>query len=107
MFTSHEYLAGLNSFQLTGLAGFVIYIYAFGAVQFGWLNGNSAAYSLANVLAATCVAISLTADFNLASALIQGSWIVVGLTGLVLRLKKSPSVGKSALNTSAGLEINQ
>lgn len=92
MLTSQDYLADLNSLQLIGLAGFVLYIYAFSAVQFGWLNGNSAIYSLVNVAAATCVAISLFADFNLASALIQGSWIVIGLTGLALRMRKGATV---------------
>ncbi len=78
-------LADLSIFQLTGLAGFFVYMFAFGAVQFDRLNGNSASYSICNIVAAGLVAISLIADFNLASALIQGSWIMIGATGLILR----------------------
>ncbi|MEP4197743.1 MAG: hypothetical protein ABJL99_19130 [Aliishimia sp.] len=71
--------------QLIGLGGFLIYIVFFAGLQWGWLDGNSIAFCLGNILAASLVAISLTADFNLASALIQGSWIMIGLTGLILR----------------------
>jgi len=84
-----DFLSTLNSLQIAGVAGFVIYLWIFAAVQFGVMNGNSAAYSLGNVLAASLVALSLIADFNLASALIQGSWIIIGLTGLILRHRKS------------------
>ncbi len=90
MLTSNSLFATLDPFQLCGIAGFILYIYAFSSVQFNWLSGNSATYSLINVLAASLVAISLIADFNLASALIQGSWILIGLSGLVLRLRRTP-----------------
>lgn len=77
-----EYLGTLGAFQLTGVFGFLVYIFAFGRVQFGWLDGNSATFSALNVLAASLVAISLIAEFNLASALIQASWIIMGLVGI-------------------------
>ncbi|MEO9823223.1 MAG: hypothetical protein ABJF50_02270 [Paracoccaceae bacterium] len=80
-----EYLGTLGSFQLIGVVGFVVYVFAFGRVQFGWLDGNSATYSALNVLAASLVAISLFAEFNLSSALIQGSWIIIGLVGILKR----------------------
>ena len=63
-----EYLGTLGAFQLTGIVGFVVYVFAFGRVQFGWLDGTSATYSALNVLAASLVAISLLAEFNLSSA---------------------------------------
>ena len=81
-----EYLGTLGPFQLTGVIGFIVYIFAFGRVQFGWLDGNSATYSALNVLAASLVAISLFAEFNLSSALIQGSWIAIGLSGIFRRM---------------------
>lgn len=80
-----EYLGTMGSFQLVGIVGFIVYVFAFGRVQFGWLDGNSATYSALNVLAASLVAISLFAEFNLSSALIQGSWIVIGLVGIFKR----------------------
>ncbi len=84
-----EYLSGLGPYELVGILGFLTYLGAFGSVQFGVLVGNSTTYSLANVLAASLVAVSLAAEFNLASALIQGSWIVIGLAGLALRAWKA------------------
>ena len=78
-------LAENDALQLAGVAGFLVYLFSFAAVQLGQLNGNGAAYSVLNVLAAVLVALSLIDQFNLASALIQGSWIVIGLAGLALR----------------------
>lgn len=86
MFTQIPFLAGINFLQLCGIAGFILYIYAFSAVQFGWISGNSATFSVVNIAAASLVALSLVADFNLASALIQGSWITIGLVGLIRRI---------------------
>lgn len=80
--------------QVVGVLGFIIYISAFSAVQLEWMNGNGMAFSLANTLAAVLVAISLIADFNLASALIQGSWIVIGLAGVAMRSFRT-SAGKA------------
>ena len=85
-----EYLGSIGPFQLIGVMGFVVYIFAFGRVQFGWLDGNSAAYSALNVIAASLVGISLFVEFNLSSALIQGSWIVMGLVGIFKRQSSKP-----------------
>ncbi len=85
MFELLQYLSAIGPLQLIGVLGFLVYVLAFGWLQLGWLDGNSAKYSLCNVLAASLVAISLFAEFNLSSALIQGSWILIGLFGLVKR----------------------
>lgn len=83
-----EYLSTLGPLELTGVCGFFVYILSFGAVQFSLLDGNGIAYSVLNVLAASLVAVSLIAEFNLASALIQASWIAIGISGLSLRVAK-------------------
>lgn len=72
-------------YDLIGLIGFFVYIAGFGALQTKLLDGNGAAYSLINIYAAALVLISLSEDFNLASALIQVSWILIGLIGITLR----------------------
>ena len=82
----YQYFANLGPLQLVGIAGFGFYIMAFGLVQLGRLDGNSTQYSVYNVLAASLVATSLIAEFNLASALIQASWICIGLVGISRRL---------------------
>lgn len=101
------YLSELGPYQMAGISGFVIYLGAFGSVQVGAMDGNSVAYSLANVLAAALVAISLVAEFNLASALIQGSWIVVGLAGFALRTRKAWPDARRVLDTTLDVEVQQ
>ncbi|MEP5153008.1 hypothetical protein [Planktotalea sp.] len=89
MLDTFQYFADLTPYQFTGLIGFVCYVASFGSLQLGWLDGNSMTYSICNVLAASLVAVSLMEAFNLASALIQGSWIIFGLLGLALRAKRA------------------
>jgi len=100
-----DYLSGLGPLEWVGVVGFICYISAFGAVQFGKLDGNSAGYSLANILAASLVAISLFAEFNLASALIQTSWIIAGIVGLVLRARHSWAVTRAAFRATLNTEV--
>lgn len=99
------YISILDPLQLIGIAGFVCYIGAFGIVQLGLMDGNSMAYSLVNILAATLVGISLIAEFNLASALIQVSWIVIGTTGLLLRARKAWPSTRRTLGTTLETEV--
>jgi len=73
----------LSLMQIFGLAGFATYIGGFTAIQFGILDGNSRLYSLISIMAAAFVLASLMEHFNLASALIQVSWITIGLCGIV------------------------
>lgn len=91
--------------ELVGVGGFVCYFFAFGAVQFGFLDGNSATYSLANIAAAVMVSISLFSEFNLSSALIQGSWIVIGVTGLILRVRKAWITSQLAQTSSIDAKV--
>ena len=100
-----QYISGLGPLEVTGVIGFFIYVAAFGAVQLGRLDGNSNAYTLLNVLAASLVAASLLKEFNLASALIQGSWILIGLIGLSLRLSKSWPSTRRVLNATLETEV--
>ncbi len=74
-----------------GLAGVVGYVASYALLQLGLLDGNGVRYSIANVLAAGLVLFSLTDEFNLASALIQVIWIVIGVSGLALRLTRRRS----------------
>lgn len=73
-------------FRALGVCGFLLYIGSFAALQGRLLDGNGAVYTLLNIAGAALVLISLIHDFNLASALIQASWIVIGLSGLAFRL---------------------
>ncbi len=72
-----------------GVAGFILYMASFAALQLEMIDGHGLIYPLSNVLAASLVLVSLTAEWNLASALIQVSWITIGTIGVAVRLRRS------------------
>lgn len=80
------YVTQLSAPQMVGVPGVLVYLGSFAAVQAEILSGDSIAYSAANVIAASCVLLSLTVEFNLASLLIQISFITIGLVGIARRL---------------------
>lgn len=75
-----------EALRMIGVVGFILYIGGFAALQLEILDGYGPAYSIVNILAATLVLVSLIGEFNLASAMIQVSWIIIGVTGLALRI---------------------
>ncbi|MEM9584536.1 MAG: hypothetical protein AAGA08_15610 [Pseudomonadota bacterium] len=78
--------------QACGVLGFFVYVGAFAALQLQFIEGKSSSYTLANIAAASLVMLSLIADFNLASALIQGCWITIGIAGLLLRRVRADTI---------------
>ena len=75
-------LSALFSYDTVGLIGVALYIAAYGALQFGWVQGSGYAYTLMNLAAAALVLVSLVESFNLSSAIIQITWIVISIFGL-------------------------
>lgn len=75
----------MDIYTLAGLAGFVVYVMAYALLQFGVFSGHSVAYTVSNTVAAALVLVSLIAEFNLAAALIQVTWIAIGLVGMINR----------------------
>ena len=69
-------------YQIMGVLGFILYMMSYFLLQIGKLRGSSNSYILMNLSAASLVLISLTQHFNLASALIQISWILISFIGL-------------------------
>jgi len=68
--------------ECIGVAGFIFYMLSYALLQLGKISGQCYTYTLLNMLAASLVLISLTHQFNLASALIQISWIVISVVGI-------------------------
>ena len=68
--------------ELAGLAGFALYMGSYALLSAGILDCRTYAYAAMNLAAAACVLVSLTESFNLASALIQSSWVAISLFGL-------------------------
>ena len=72
----------LSIFEIAGIIGFLSYLGGFAALQLGVLNGNGRLYTLSNLFGASFVLVSMADAFNLGSALISVSWIVIGVYGL-------------------------
>ena len=69
-------------YAIAGFGGVAFYLGSYAALQLGFLNGQGYAYAFLNVIAASCVLISLIEAFNLSSALIQGFWIFISAVGI-------------------------
>lgn len=89
-------LVSLSPAQWTGVAGFVIYMAGFLLVQTGHMDGNGIAFPASKVVAALCVMCSLTDTFNLATLLIQLSFVVIGSYGVAIRLHRARSARRGA-----------
>ncbi len=83
-----NYFLNLPMSQVLGVGGFLFYFGSFTALQFRLLDGNGVTYCVLNMTAASLVMISLLDAFNLATALINGSWILIGLIGLGMRFRR-------------------
>lgn len=65
-----------------GHVGVFSYVGSYAALQLGIIRGNSLTYTFANLLGASLVLVSLINTFNLASAMIQITWIAISIFGL-------------------------
>ena len=59
----------------TGLVGVAFYLSSYALLQAGVVRGAGVPHTLMNMTAATLVLVSLAAEWNMSSALIQVSWI--------------------------------
>ncbi len=73
-------------YRLVGVLGFAAYVCVYTCLTLRILSSESIRYFAFNTCAATLVLISLSHEFNLASALIQVFWIVLGIIGITLRV---------------------
>lgn len=73
-------------YQALGIIGFGFYVIGYLMLTLRFLRSESIAFFALNAAAAGLVLISLTAAFNLASALIQAFWIAISLLGIAIRL---------------------
>ena len=77
-------------YQIIGVMGFVVYMLAYFLLQIGKIESANSMYTLMNLAAASLVSISLIHEFNLASMLIQVSWILISIIGLTRIHSKKP-----------------
>lgn len=72
-----------DTFEMLGLAGVVVYLGSYAALQSGLLRGSGYTYAIANLVAASLVLTSLMNSFNLSSAIIQVAWITISIAGII------------------------
>lgn len=72
-----------SPYDLAGLVGVAIMLVAYGFTVAGRLAPSAPPALLANLIGACLVLVSLSEDFNLSAAVIEGAWAVVALGGLV------------------------
>lgn len=69
--------------DIIGFIGVWLYLIAYAALQLGIFRGPSYTYTLLNLAAASAILISLSSTFNLSAAMVQISWILISLVGLI------------------------
>ena len=69
-------------YEIAGFVGVAFYLGSYAALQAGFVKGNGYVYATLNLLAASFVLMSLFATWNLWSAIIQISWIVLSVVGM-------------------------
>lgn len=74
-----------SAYDLIGFAGFALYMTNYTLLTLGIVAPAQCRYFAINLGASCLVMISLTANFNAASALLQAFWIVMSVVGLSLR----------------------
>lgn len=73
-------------YDIAGIFGFAIYVANYTLLTTRVLSSNSVLYFCLNLTAASLVLLGLSVNFNLASALIQGFWVVMSILGITLRV---------------------
>lgn len=72
-------------FDVAGVIGVAFYLGSYVVLQAGLIGGTGYAYPAMNLAASALVLVSLITEFNLYSAIIQVSWILVSLGGMTRR----------------------
>jgi len=86
--------AVLESFTIAdaiGSFGTLIVLAAYFATQMRMMNSDDLAFPVINLVGSVLITYSLTQNFNLASMLMEGFWIVISMIGIVqyFRLRRT------------------
>jgi hypothetical protein len=69
-------------YEIAGFTGVLFYLGSYAALQIGLIRGAGYLYASLNLAAAALVLLSLANQFNLWSAIIQISWILISIVGV-------------------------
>ena len=73
----------LDLLTIAGVAGSALIIFAYFANQQGWLHAENWRYSLANLVGAVLILVSLITAWNLPAAIMEGFWALISIYGLL------------------------
>ena len=74
--------------RLVGLFGVLLYVTGFLLLSTGRIDSSKPGYFILIFVAASCVLISLSVDFNLSAALIQLFYVKMSVGAILLRVRK-------------------
>ncbi len=104
-----EQLSDVSIYAAVGIVGVAFYLGSYAALQFGFIQGRGFIYPALNMIAASCVLVSIIEAYNLSSLLIQVFWIIVSIYGItrlyILRHMMGFSVDEAAFLKYALPEI--
>jgi len=81
--------------DVVGMIGVGLILAAYAATTAGRLDPRRAPALLANLIGACAILLSLSRDFNLSAALVEGAWALVALAGLISLAFRRPPGGRS------------
>lgn len=97
-------------YDLVGLVGVVVILYAYLMLQLDRMEEDELAYSLLNAVGALAVLVSLLFEFNLSAMLMEGSWFLVSLIGIARwwrsrRRRHAPRIAATVAASSSVVPI--
>lgn len=80
----------MSLWEAAGLVGVITTLAAYAGVQLHRLNAVGAPALLMNFIGSALILVSLTQNFNLSAAAIEGAWAAISLFGLIRVLTRKP-----------------
>ena len=73
----------LDLLTIAGVVGSALIVVTYFANQQEWLRAENWRYSLANLVGAVLILVSLISAWNLPVAIIEGFWVLISIYGLL------------------------
>ena len=73
----------MSAFDIAGLVGVTLILAGYAAATMGRLHPKGAPSLALNFAGASLILLSLTRQFNLSAAIVEGAWALIALIGLV------------------------
>ncbi|MEO1109516.1 MAG: hypothetical protein AAFX90_16505 [Pseudomonadota bacterium] len=86
-----EFFSSLTIVDAIGSFGALFVVAAYFATQMRYMNSEDLAFPVVNLLGSVLIVYSLLQNFNLASMLIEGFWIIISVIGIIqhFRLRRA------------------